>query len=151
MKVAIPILMLLILSVFTGCTDNVLYQKSYEMEGEEWSVDQKLSFEFEIEDNSKNNIISLTMRLNEDYPYANMYLFLTTIGANKQSRTDTLSLLLAETDGKWKGEDKGSLIEFVIPIFNSKFPDKGTYNLILQHGMRDEYLPGVVDVGIKID
>lgn len=151
MKAINIFLMLFLLGGLISCTDNSLYQKSYELEGEEWHVDNKLSFEFDVEDNSKNNIISLTMRLNEDYPYANMYLFLTTIGANQKQRTDTLSLLLAESDGKWKGEDKGSIIEFVIPIFNNKFPDKGTYNLILQHGMRDEYLPGVIDVGIKVD
>ena len=134
-----------------SCSDNSIYSKSYEMEGHEWHMDNKLDFEFDIEDNSRNNIISLTLRLNEDYPYANMYLFLETVGANQKSRIDTLPVLLADPDGKWKGEKKGSLVEFVIPIFNGQFPDKGIYHLTLQHGMRDEYLPGVLDVGIKVE
>ena len=121
------------------------------MENREWHVDNKLEFEFDIEDNSRNNIISLTMRLNEDYPYANMYIFLETLGANQKSRVDTLKLLLAESDGNWKGDKKGSLVEFVIPIFNGQFPETGTYHLTMQHGMRDEYLPGILDVGIKVD
>ncbi|MEZ4936147.1 MAG: gliding motility lipoprotein GldH [Crocinitomicaceae bacterium] len=147
-----PIIYLFAISlILLSCSDNSLYTKSYEIEGREWHVDQKLDFEFTIEDNSKNNIISLTLRLNEDYPYSNMYIFLETIGANQQSRKDTLKLLLAESDGKWKGEKKGSLVEFVIPIFNGQFPDKGTYHLTMQHGMRDEYLPGVLDVGVKVD
>lgn len=147
-----PLLILsFILLLLTSCSDNSLYTKSYEMEDREWYVENQLEFEFEVEDNSKNNIISLTMRLNEDYPYANMYLFLETLGANGKTRMDTLKLLLAESDGKWKGEKKGSLVEFVIPIFNGTFPEKGTYHLTLQHGMRDEYLPGVLDVGIKVD
>ncbi len=145
--IAILSLMLLL----TACSDNSIYSKSYEIDGHEWHMEDKLEFEFDIEDNSKNNIISLTLRLNEDYPYANMYLFLETLGANQKSRIDTLPILLAESDGKWKGEKKGSLIEFVIPIFNGQFPDVGTYHLTLQHGMRDEYLPGVLDVGIKVE
>jgi gliding motility-associated lipoprotein GldH len=150
MKRLIPLMF--ILAVFLiSCSDDSLYSKSYEMKDQEWHVDEKLDFEFDIADNSANNIISLTLRLNEDYPYANLYLFLTTVGANQKVRTDTLPILLAETDGKWKGEKKGSLIEFVIPIFNGKFPETGSYELTLQHGMRDEYLPGVLDVGIKVD
>lgn len=134
-----------------SCADDGFYQQSYELVNQQWSIEEQLNFEFDIEDNSQNNIISLTMRLNEDYPYANMYVFLKTDGPNQKERTDTLALLLAEADGKWKGTKSGSLIEFVIPIFNNKFPETGTYQLSLEHGMRDSNLPGVVDIGIKVD
>ena len=145
------ILQLVGLCFLSSCVDNSLYTQSYELKDATWASNQNFEFEFQIDDNSKSNQMFLTMRLNEDYPYSNIHLLVSTEGPKKELKTDTLSLLLAEVNGKWKGEKSGSLVEFVSPFFNNKFPFKGKYKLIFQQVMRDENLPGIVDFGIKID
>ena len=65
---------------------------------------------------------------------------------------DTAKITLANHRGKWLGHGLGS--KFDSRIFlrrNVRFPMTGIYTFEYEHGMRDEPLIGIEDVGLRIE
>lgn len=90
--------------------------------------------------------ILLCVRHTEAYPYQNMWLF---TEWNRQK--DTIEFYLADDRGRWLGNYSGKLIE--MPVLYEQqfiFPDTGYYQFTIQHGMRQQQLRGISDVGIII-
>ena len=66
-------------------------------------------------------------------------------------KTDTLLLILADKEGKWNGTGWGSLFQSELPIGTIAIQHPGNSTLKIIHGMQDEILKGINDIGIKID
>jgi gliding motility-associated lipoprotein GldH len=81
-----------------------------------------------------------------------LYVFLYSEYPDGSSHKDTLEFLLAEPDGKWLGENTGTIVEFKGPIAaGGRFSKLGKYTFKLQHAMREEELKEVVDIGLCIE
>jgi gliding motility-associated lipoprotein GldH len=65
---------------------------------------------------------------------------------------DTLEIMLAGKDGKWLGEGLGDIWDNRI-LFkkNVSFPLKGEYRFELTQAMRLDPLPGIMDVGMRVE
>ena len=62
-----------------------------------------------------------------------------------------MNCVLADEYGKWFGSGWGASYQQTISYktdFN--FPRKGRYSISVQQGMRDDVIPGITEVGIKI-
>ncbi|MBQ0152954.1 MAG: gliding motility lipoprotein GldH, partial [Chryseobacterium sp.] len=70
----------------------------------------------------------------------------------KTSQIDTLNYILAKPSGEWLGtgfgETKETLFQYKL---NYKFPKEGTYEVDVQHAMRNDILTGIEDIGIKVE
>jgi gliding motility-associated lipoprotein GldH len=65
---------------------------------------------------------------------------------------DTLEYFLADEKGKWHGKGFGDIKELSMPFkSNVYFPVRGRYTITVQHGMRVVDLPGVYDLGLRIE
>jgi gliding motility-associated lipoprotein GldH len=86
------------------------------------------------------------------YPYSNIYLFLTIGAPDGKLLTDTVEFTLADPSGRWTGSGIGGLHDNQILYKSSVyFPRKGIYTFRIKQGMRDNVLPGIRDVGIRIE
>jgi len=95
--------------------------------------------------------IWLTVRTGTSYPYRNIWLFVNTLSPTGKSITDTLQYMLADEKGKWFGKGFGDIHELDLPFRTGVyFREKGTYTFRIRHGMRDENLNGVYDLGLRI-
>lgn len=117
-----------------------------------WNKNQKLAFKLTADDTEKAKNIIFVIRNNNDYPYSNLRLIVNFESPKKEIKTDTLNYILAKPNGEWIGtgfgETKETLFQYKL---NYKFPEKGVYNISVTQAMRKDILPGIEDLGVKIE
>ena len=61
--------------LFFGCTHSNTIELSQEVETNNWYSGDKIKFEFDVKDTVNFHQLYLKLRVGEDYPYQNLYLF----------------------------------------------------------------------------
>lgn len=117
----------------------------------QWDKRKSMDFQFDISDVQSPKNLIFVVRNNNDYPYSNIRLIARMEHNKKVIATDTLNYVLAKPNGEWLGtgfgETKETLFQYKL---NYKFPQNGTYSLKVIQAMRRNVLPGIEDLGIKI-
>ncbi|GAB4312215.1 MAG: gliding motility lipoprotein GldH [Bacteroidales bacterium] len=117
-----------------------------------WPADQPAGFRYEVEDTVSRYNVFIWFRHSVDYPFSNLYLFSDTHYPGGEVQRDTLQFILARKDGRWLGSGYGSFKSIEYPVaFDRQFPHKGSYEIVLWQAMRLDPLPGVRDVGLRIE
>lgn len=148
----ISILFVFIGLIITSCDSSVIYEENIAVDDNIWKFDDIKTFEFEVEDTMTQVNIYINLRTTSDYPYSNIYMFLYSDYPTGESYKDTLEFILAEPDGKWLGENSGTVVEFQSLVSRGgRFTKAGTYSFRLQHAMREDKLEEIVDVGMRIE
>ena len=143
---------LLLSGLFFSCNKNVVFSEYKKLPEEGWRLENKLSYDVTIDDNSKYHNVFLTVRHADSYPYSNLYVFLTTTYPDGKKSLDTLECVLANQKGEWQGDGAGDLWDNKIPLKqNVRFPKNGTYNFTFEQGMRTNPLPLILDFGMVIE
>lgn len=147
-----------ILSILVGaflmasCSGNAVYEESKSIADNLWDSEDIKTFSYEAEDTISPMAIFVNLRTTVDYQYSNIYVFLYSEFPNGTTDKDTLEFLLAENDGKWRGENSGTIVEFSgLIAAGGRFSTQGTYTFQIQHAMREKQLPEVIDVGMRIE
>jgi gliding motility-associated lipoprotein GldH len=137
---------------FAACDDSRIYEENKKIDGNTWKSAEPIEFEVEITDTNRAVNAYVNLRNTIDYGYSNIYLFLTTTFPNGKEAKDTLNCLLADKNGKWMGKGAGDLLDNRIMLKrNVYFNQKGKYKFSFEHGMRQDPLPNVTDVGFRIE
>ena len=85
------------------------------------------------------------------YPYQNINLSVCYDSPElKKLQTDTLTAVLADKEGIWKGDGWGGLYQSAFPAGNIKIGKPGEYLFKVAYTLPDSLLPGINDVGIKL-
>lgn len=135
-----------------SCTNSAMYDCSFDMPGEQWNRDSVLAFKVEVTDTVTPYNILFCNRITGQYPYSNMFLFITIVAPDRSRQTDTLECILADKKGKWLGRGFGSVWSNTINYkHNIIFPQSGAYTFYIEQAMRVENLPHVLDAGLKIE
>ena len=114
-------------------------------------MDEK-SFNAHITDTIALSNIFFTIRTGANYPFRNIFLFVSASSPDGINLTDTLEYFLANDKGNWYGKGFGDIHELQLPYKSSVyFPVTGEYKFKVQHGMRMEDLKGVYDIGLRIE
>jgi len=145
-------LLLIIFASVVSCDRRRVFESYHEIDKNGWNKDSVVVFNFPLTDTIRNNNLFINIRNKGNYPYSNIYLFLTIGSPNGVLKTDTVEFTLAEPSGKWKGSGIGGLYDNQILYKSSVyFPKKGNYMFSIKQGMRDNVLQGIRDVGIRIE
>ena len=142
----------LIICILSACVyknENV-HTDFRSLKNSEWNKDSICRFKVDIQDISHPYSIAILIRHDNNYPYRNLWLFSNITTPSGAVRQDTLNCELADDMGRWYG--KGiSVYKFEAPYEQSiTFPQSGVYTFSIQHGMRDDILKNVSEVGIKL-
>jgi gliding motility-associated lipoprotein GldH len=149
---AVQLLILILLFLIEACSSNILYTDSVDMPGKTWRLSNIPEFTFTVTDTINVTNVIFTIRTGSDYPFRNIYLFVTTTSPDDKRITDTLQYDLADEKGNWYGKGFGDIHELDLAYkTNVFFPLKGTYKFKIQHGMRIGDLKGVYDFGLRIE
>jgi gliding motility-associated lipoprotein GldH len=145
-------LLILLILLLTSCNSNVVFTDSVAIKDKTWELMSTPVFRVKISDTINSNNLLFTIRTGSNYPYRNIFLFVTATSPEGRNITDTLQYSLADDKGNWYGRGFGDIRELNLPYkSNVFFPRKGEYTFKIQHGMRIEDLPGVYDIGLRIE
>lgn len=134
-----------------SCGNDTVYNKFQPVRDKVWDKRSEYYFKFEIKDSSIPYNILLQIRNNDMYGYQNLWLLCEQLQPDSISVKDTIECMLADDFGKWNGNG--------ITLFQSRFtlhdhyifPDTGQYTISIRHGMRDDSLKGIEDIGLFIE
>jgi len=146
----VVILMFLMLQL--SCNSDILYSESLVMTCKIWKLNDIPTFDVPVTDTIYNTNVSFIIRTGSDYPFRNLYIFVTISSPDGKSISDTLQYDIADEKGNWYGKGFGDIHELNLPYkSNVFFPLKGTYQFKIRHGMRTGDLKGVYDFGIRLE
>ncbi len=137
-----------------GCSFNSVYEHSQDIPNEEWNKNIPVKFEIPVTDTINGFKIVVNVRNSNEYPYSNLFLFLTTYSPQGNSIRDTIEMKLADDNGKWLGKGFGGVWSSEIVLRSNRvirFPSSGTYKVDIVQAMRDDVLRGIKDIGIKVE
>lgn len=147
-----PLLFLLIYVLVTSCDPDRVYDQSYGSGDGGWHSDSIYHYSIGVNDTIGLHDFYINIRNNTDYPYSNIYLFVTTVFPGGHSTRDTIECILADKNGMWLGSGSGKIKDNQIMLQQAlRFPLKGIYHFYLEQGMRTPQLKGIEDIGIRIE
>ncbi len=148
----VPLLPVIIMFLAVSCNPDLVYEENRRIPGETWSRYNIPEFGFEISDTLNPHDLIINIRNTGEYPRSNLFLFISATSPGGAFTRDTLELVLAGPSGKWKGRGFGSVWQNrFFYRQNIRFPEAGKYTISIEQAMRLEDLPGIVDIGLRVE
>lgn len=146
------ILTMAVAAALSACDDHTLYHSYQSIPEKGWNKSDTLLFQMPINDSLTVLRLSAGVRNENNYPYQDLYLFIShNLEDSTKWQTDTLEFTLSDKDGKWMGTGWGNLYQSVQPMKSAVIRHAGNYTIKVSHGMKDEVLDGISNIGIKIE
>lgn len=144
----------LILTAFfvVSCQSNDVYFKYNAIDSKGWNKDSLYTFDISVYDTISTYNVYVNVRNMGDYPYQNLWVFLSKMSPDSVIVNDSIECYLADNRGKWLGSGVGSIFEMpVLYQQGVKFKNSGNYQYKIVHGMRDTVLIGIHDIGMRVE
>ena len=136
---------------FLSCSQNLVYNEFQNTQNNLWDKQDEYFFNFEINDISIPYSVSLKLRNNDMYPYQNIWIFFEQSQSSEIMLKDTIEYMLADDFGKWTGNGITLYQSHISLKEHYFFPDTGKYTISVRHGMRDDKLKGIENIGLFIE
>jgi gliding motility-associated lipoprotein GldH len=135
-----------------SCTTVDLYEKTVPVPGHAWQNSFRPSFDFTIKDTTSLYQLYLVLRHNEKYNYTNIYINLY-VQAPGQDSTLIIrrDLPLATSEKGWLATGIDDIYEHLAPLGEAQTLKAGKYVFSIEQIMRDNPLPNILDVGIRVE
>ena len=150
MKKYLPVLITFTLLI--SCAGNRIYDQYITIPEHVWNNGNILHFNVNISDTSDAYNIYINVRNLNQYPYSNLYLFVTAYSPDNNTERDTVEIMLADDMGNWLGKGAASIFTRVYPYKTDiRFPEQGIYKFDIEQAMRVENLRYISDIGLRIE
>lgn len=136
----------------TSCKQDDLFERLEQIPGGQWKSSFTPSFTFIISDTTAFYNVYVTVRHTNNYGYNNIWLQSSLQLPGDSLLTQKLDLKLAGTDG-WLGTGMDDIFETRIKVTPQPqpFPHSGQVTFTLQQIMRQDPLPGVLQIGMRVE
>lgn len=140
------------LTGLTACQQNALYERLHNIPEAKWQRTFIPSFAFNISDTNAFYKVYVVVRHTNKYPYRNVWMNVGVQQPQDSMRVQQFELPLAASD-KWLGVGMDDVFERRVLLFPRpvKFPHAGEVKFTLQHTMRLDPLPELLQVGIRVE
>jgi gliding motility-associated lipoprotein GldH len=138
----------------SSCDKNKIYESNHDLVGNQWYVDTIPSFSFQISDTTSTYKLSLNLRNSVAYPYYNLFLRYTLEGPDGVQLTSRQMevLLMDSKTGRPLGSGSGDIFDNQFPFLeNYVFQSSGRYKVTYKQYMRQDPLPEIMSVGLKVE
>lgn len=143
---------LAIIFCMISCERNRVYEKNISIEKYSWDSKVIPSYKVEIIDTSVLYNIYVNIRHADLYPFQNIWLQVGTQFPNGTKASRRVEIMLANDEGKWYGEGLGDIWDFRSLIQeNAFFNNPGTYTFTIEQNMRQDPLPGIMAIGLRVE
>jgi gliding motility-associated lipoprotein GldH len=137
---------------FSACDSARVYEENKSIEKNAWYYKTIVPFDMQIKDTTKLYNVLVNLRIDADYKYSNIFMWVYTFNPDKKSDKRRVEIKLADEHGKWLGAGLGDIYDYQFPVLQKiKFPQSGFYRFELEQNMRDDTLLHVKSVGVRIE
>lgn len=138
--------------ILCACDPNRVFDRNAAVDPNGWIPRDGKEFRVEITDTISIYNLYISLRHTNDYPFSNIYFFVLSRFPDGQLYRDTVEYVLADPSGRWLGKGLGKIKDNRYPFRKGiHLPEKGTYVFRIEQAMRENYLKGVHDVGLRIE
>ena len=137
----------------TSCDPNRVFEQNTDFPKYSWDVQQKPAFTFAITDTTARYDVFFNVRYASAYGFYNLYLKHTLTGPAGPAGPPLLHqmLLMDPKTGEPKGSGTGDIYDIqLLALPNQHFAKAGNYTLTLEQYMRQDQLPGLMAVGVRV-
>lgn len=141
-----------LMALLSACDKNAVMDENISLPENRWDVNNVVKLETEITDTVTPHNLYINVRNAGGYAFSNLFLFMNTYTPDGKLARDTIELVLADERGQWMGDGMGDIWDNRI-LFKKDFvfPQSGKYRFELEQAMRINPLPGIMDVGMRIE
>ncbi|MFA6060571.1 MAG: gliding motility lipoprotein GldH [Taibaiella sp.] len=156
MKTRLIFILCVALGIASCGVKSSFYQKQVPVPGAKWSSKFQPHFKIEIKDVKARYNVSLLMRHDEAYPNANLWFRMKIKAPGDSVFRDgaRIEKQLTNAAGEWLGRGMGTIWEerIAIPVREApQFTKPGMYEIKIEQLMRNDPLPSVLNVGLRIE
>lgn len=138
-------------AVLFSCSSVADFVEVHDMKGSRWETGATEYFRYDNRDTLQRKDLSLILRYSDSYSYEGLHCRIEILAPGRKTWCDTLSLVLADTSGTFRGEHKVFLYNLEQPVIRKAlFREQGGY-LIMVRPLSEVALEGVVSIGIAIN
>jgi gliding motility-associated lipoprotein GldH len=147
---------LIVLFTLFQCSNNSIFEKNNDIQKGNWAIDSVQVFRFEVKDASRRYSFYYNLRNTLQFPFYNLYItYYLEDDKGKVISTELQNITLFESrTGKPFGSGLGDIFTHQLPnpnLLRYKFPKIGKYTFRIKQYMRQDPLPGVLAVGIRVE
>ena len=139
---------------FISCRQIDVFEKNATIPNYKWDNKYKATGTFSISDTLAAYNIYIVLRHMDSYQYNNIWLNIGLQAPGDTMYVQRVPLTLAADDAKgWEGTGMDDIWE-VRKLINGqprRFIKKGQYNFSISQAMRDNPLPGIMNVGLRVE
>jgi len=140
--------------MLVSCDKNKIYEQYVEIPQGRWDAQTPAVFHVEIADTLQPLNVLMNFRTRKEYPFQNLYIFLTTVFPNGNIAQDTMEFYFTNNKGKPMGDCTGQACNYRFMVMQGiRFPFTGLYTFRVYQAMRtpDNQLTDVLNVGMRIE
>lgn len=144
--------LLSVLLLLSGCNSHRFFEENKSIPNDTWNSSDKVSFHVTMNDVKSSYSFYINLRNTGEYPYSNLFIFLSTRLPNGNIAVDTIECTLADNMGNWLGSGITD-VKFNRLLFHKgvRFPQPGVYVFEMEQAMRTKELKGISEVGIRLE
>jgi gliding motility-associated lipoprotein GldH len=144
--------LMLAVALFTACDNKRIVDVFEPITDNNWSYVDTVSVGFTVLDTTKTYNLYLNVRHSGTYAYRNLYVRMHLTNPAGERGTQVVSFELADASGKWHGKGLGDIYEYRVKWRDgAKFKLSGDYQVQIEQFMREDPLPGILDIGLRLE
>ena len=141
----------LLATIISACESKVTYDRYDDVSVAGWNKTDSLRFDIPPVDTTGTYNMEGGLRINGTFPFMSITLIVNTTIPNRHiARTDTVTCPTISKNGKPIGTGV-NFFQTRFPITNMQLTKGDSLHITIRHGMRREELPGVINVGVKLE
>lgn len=148
MKAFIPIFALLFLF---ACDKNKVFLERIKLDQMIWHADELIPFHFKIEDENARYNLKIELRYFYEITFDKLPVMMVIKSPDGKLITSVYQLKLKDANGKPLGDASGDLTDLTIPVQQALKMKKGYYSVFLKHGVMNMDLPGIIEMGLRVE
>ena len=153
MKLLKLTIVLMLLAAITGCNENRIYSKhDTSFPKFRWEKSNKIEFTPEITDANPDYQIYVALRHVHGFQFPSLTVNVEYISPSGKSEKKDYSIKVVGADGEYLSDCAVDLCDLETLVEDKfKFKETGKYKIIVEHSMKQDPLPNVMEVGLIVD
>jgi gliding motility-associated lipoprotein GldH len=147
------LLLTAVIFCLTACSTIDVFEKNTPIPGHEWNYALQPKYDFTVSDTASFYNVYVILRHTDAYRYNNIWINFGSKFAGDTLQFRRLDLALGTDANGWEGSGVGDIWELRKSVTQGpiKFNKVGTYTFTLAQIMRENPLPEIISVGIRVE